>query len=217
MTRRTTIRYDSQKDTNFGSTLYKTLFLSHDQEQETCQALQSLTWSKVEYPMYGNIRKTPRSTWCFGRLGQEIVYYRGKSFMTELFPEWLEKIRLLVEETIGFKANACILNLYKEAENHITWHADDEKFLEEKTVVSLSFGHPREFHTRDKLFIHKICLENNSILVMKDGTEHTLPASKSPVKPRYNITLRRVASEKGMGNYYYYNRGSNYFLENKVC
>ena len=189
-------------------------FLNSEQELETLKAFQSLTWSRVEYPMYGNIRKTPRHTWCFGRLNQEMVNYRGKNFKTELFPEWLEKISLLVEKTIGFKANACILNLYKDAEDHITWHADDEKFLEEQTVVSLSFGHPREFHTRDKQFIHKICLENNSILVMKDGTEHSLPVSKTPVEARYNITFRRVASEKGMGNYYYYNRGSNYFLHN---
>lgn len=214
MTRRTTIRYDTQKDTSFGSTFYKTSFLSSEQERETLKGLQSLTWSRVEYPMYGNIRKTPRHTWCFGRLNQEMVNYRGKNFKTELFPDWLEKISLLVEKTIGFKANACILNLYKDAEDHITWHADDEKFLEEQTVVSLSFGHPREFHTRDTQFIHKICLENNSILVMKDGTEHSLPVSKTTVEARYNITLRRVASEKGMGNYYYYNRGSNYFLAN---
>ena len=59
-----------------------------------------------------------------------------KKLSTELFPEWLEK-------KIGFKANACI-----------DVHADDEKFLEEKTVVSLSFGHAREFCMRDKQFIH---------------------------------------------------------------
>jgi alkylated DNA repair dioxygenase AlkB len=157
--------------------------------------------------MYGNIRKTPRHTWCFGRFHQEIVKYRGKQFKTELFPEWL------VEEKFGFKTNACILNAYQNAEDV---HADDEKFLEEKTVVSLSFGHAREFCMRDKQFIHKMNLQNNSILVMKDAIEHCLPACKVPVKTRFNITFRRVASEKGMGNYYYYNRGFD-FIKSSNC
>lgn len=117
MTRRTIIRHDSQKDTTFGNSFYKTSFLQPSQEQETLQALQVLTWTRVEYPMYGSIRKTPRHTWCFGRFHQEIVKYRGKSFKTELFPEWLKKISLLVEEKFGFKANACILNAYQSAED----------------------------------------------------------------------------------------------------
>lgn len=214
MNRRQIQRHDGKKPTEFGDfpVTYKTNFLDHTKEQETFQALQECLWSRVEYPMYGKTRRTPRHTWCFGRLEQDIVKYRGKNFQTELFPEWLETIRVMVEEATGFKANACILNMYRNGEDHITWHADDEKFLQEKTVVSLSFGHPREFCMRNDSIIHKINLQHNSILIMKNGTEHSLPASKNPVKTRYNITFRQVASEKGMGNYYYYNRGLEYFL-----
>jgi len=186
---------------------YQTSFLPEKDVTMTLQHLQEIPWTRVSYPMYGKVRVTPRQTWCFGRLGEEKVSYRGKSFFTEKFPDWLQDIANLVHESTGFEANACILNKYESGADHINWHADDEKFLDEKTVASLSFGHPREFGMRSDRHIHKIVLQNNSLLLMKDGVEHCLPSSKTHSSTRWNITLRKIATEKGMGNYYYYNRG----------
>jgi alkylated DNA repair dioxygenase AlkB len=207
--KRQVLRYNGHQDIAFAdiNATFKTSFLNEKDVDNTLQHLQEIPWTRVTYPMYGKTRVTPRQTWCFGRLGQETVSYRGKSFLTEQFPEWLQQIARMVHETTGFEANAVILNKYESGEDHINWHADDEKFLDEKTVASLSFGQSREFGMRSDRIIHKVVLQHNSFLLMKDGIEHCLPSTKTPITTRWNITLRKVATEKGMGNYYYYNRG----------
>ena len=208
--KRQVTKYNGLHNTSFDNDInasYKTSFLNEKDIENTLQHLQEIPWTRVTYPMYGKTRVTPRQTWCFGRLGDEKVSYRGKSFLTEKFPDWLEQIARMVHETTGFEANACILNKYESGQDHINWHADDEKFLDEKTVASLSFGQVREFGMRSDRIIHKIALHHNSLLLMKDGIEHCLTSTKTPSTTRWNITLRKIATEKGMGNYYYYNRG----------
>lgn len=202
-------RYSGNQDIVFSEiqATYKTSFLNPKDVEYTLQHLQAIPWARVSYPMYGKTRVTPRQTWCFGRLGQERVSYRGKSFCTEEFPDWLQQIARMVYESTGFEANACILNKYESGQDHINWHADDEKFLDETTVASISFGQCREFGMRSDRCIHKLELQHNSLLLMKNGIEHCLPSTKKPSTTRWNITLRRIATEKGIGNYYYYNRG----------
>jgi alkylated DNA repair dioxygenase AlkB len=140
-----------------------------------------------------------------------IVKYRGKHFITETFPDWLQTLRDMIAEKTGFHANASIMNFYPDGSDHITWHADDEKFLEEKTVASISFCSERVFSMRNSENRFDITLRDGSLLMMYDAIEHCLESQKSS-RGRFNITFRKLNSEKGMGNYYYYNRG----LENAV-
>lgn len=53
-----------------------------------------------------------------------------------------------VEEKTGFKYNAIILNNYINEGEYISWHTDDERFLQHTTVASLSFGATRTFKVR---------------------------------------------------------------------
>ena len=48
-------------------------------------------------------------------------------------------LRDKIAEKTGFVANASIMNFYPDGSDHISWHADDEKFLEEKTVAGIRF------------------------------------------------------------------------------
>ena len=182
-------------------------------EDPQCAKIQlaNIPWTRVEYQMYGKIRITPRLTWCYGRLHDRTVKYRGKYFETEPMPDWLEDLRQKIAGKTGFEANACILNFYPNGSDHITWHADDEKFLDEKTVASISLCAERVFSMRNSDYRFDICLKNNSLLMMYDGAEHCLEAAQG-VRGRFNITFRRLNSEKGMGNYYYYNRGLEYAI-----
>jgi alkylated DNA repair dioxygenase AlkB len=209
---RTRLRYNGLEYTQFTGDLtaeYFPCFLENS--EKILRKLTELPWSKVEYPMYGKTRVTPRLTWCFGRLDDKVVKYRGKKFLTEEFPDWLAELRDKVCSITCFKANACILNYYQSSSDHINWHADDEKFLAETTVASISLNEELVFSMRNKDFRYDICLRDGSLLMMYDGIEHCLDSQPNS-KGRYNITFRRLNSEKGMGNYYYYNRGSRYSL-----
>ena len=114
--------------------------------------------------------------------------------------EWTEELIILrrkVEELSGIKFNSCLLNLYHDGEEGMSWHSDDEKSLGENTcIASLSFGAERKFYfkhkkTNQSLFV---TLEHGSLLVMKGTTQtnwlHALPKSKRIHKPRINLTFR---------------------------
>lgn len=212
MTQRTRKIYDGQNDTSFDTLVHADYYKNFVSDPSRIKAyLCDVPWTRVEYQMYGKTRVTPRLTWCYGRLDQEIVRYRGKNFITEIMPDWLVSLRNQIEEKTGFCANASILNFYTQGSEHINWHADDEKFLEEKTVASISLCAERVFSMRNNDYRFDITLRDGSLLMMYDATEHCLEAQKNG-RGRFNITFRKLNSEKGMGNYYYYNRG----LENAL-
>jgi alkylated DNA repair dioxygenase AlkB len=212
MSKRTRKIYDGKSDTEFDGLLHASYYRDFVQEPSRIKGfLSDIPWTRVNYQMYGKTRVTPRLTWCYGRLNEEVVRYRGKNFMTEVMPDWLIFLRDQIGEKTGFYANASILNFYTHGSEHINWHADDEKFLEEKTVASISLSAERVFSMRNDDHRFDITLRDGSLLMMYDATEHCLDPQKS-ARGRFNITFRKLNSEKGMGNYYYYNRG----LENVI-
>lgn len=209
------IRYTGYQETLFDNLInahYYPDFVSEPEDKAIINFfLTNIPWSRVEYPMYGKTRVTPRLTWCYGRINDRIVRYRGKEFETEEFPIWLQNVRDAIADLTGFVANAAILNNYPTGDDHINWHADDEQFLEEKTVASISLKAERVFSMRNEDYRFDITLRDGSLLMMYDGAEHTLDADKEAGQ-RFNITLRKLNSEKGVGNYYYYNRGMSYAI-----
>jgi alkylated DNA repair dioxygenase AlkB len=214
MTQRTRRIYDGKSDTEFDGLLHASYYRNFVEEPSRIKGfLCDIPWTRVEYQMYGKTRVTPRLTWCYGRLDNEIVRYRGKNFMTELMPDWLVFLRDQIAQKTGFCANASILNFYTHGTEHINWHADDEKFLEEKTVASISLSAERVFSMRNDDYRFDITLRDGCLLMMYDATEHCLEAQKTCTRGRFNITFRKLNSEKGMGNYYYYNRGLGYAIE----
>jgi alkylated DNA repair dioxygenase AlkB len=215
MSKRTRRVYDGKSDTQFDGLLHANYYIDFVKESSRIkQSLCDIPWTRVEYQMYAKTRITPRLTWCYGRLQNEIVRYRGKNFTTELMPDWLVSLRDQIAEKTGFCANACILNFYTHGSEHINWHADDETFLEEKTVASISLSGERVFSMRNDKYRFDITLRDGSLLMMYDAIEHCLEAQEN-VRGRFNITFRKLNSEKGIGNYYYYNRGLSYAIKDK--
>ncbi len=97
--------------------------------------------------------------------------------------------------------NSCLLNLYHNGSEGMSWHSDDEKSLGKETIIaSLSFGAARKFAFKHKTTKQTISLilEKGSLLVMKGKTQehwlHRLPPSKKIDKPRINLTFRNIIS-----------------------
>jgi alkylated DNA repair dioxygenase AlkB len=190
---------------------------SKDSIDRLLEHLREVPYQSVTYNKFGKEFKTPRKTFCYGTPidGETVeVKYRGKTYLAEPMPDWLDELRSRIEEFTGYDYNATILNVYESSDDHINWHRDDERFLEHTNVASISIGSLREFQVRTGNTIHSIVLPSGSLLVLHGGIEHRLVKSTIPCGVRYNITFRRLQTNntKGFGNYAMYNRGEAYRL-----
>ena len=111
----------------------------------------------------------------------------------------LVSLKTIVEKLSNIKFNSCLLNLYHDGNEGVGWHSDNEKLIEDNSAIaSMSLGAERTFsfkHKRTRKTI-SVLLEHGSLLLMKDTTQknwlHCLPKSKKIIKPRINLTFRRM-------------------------
>jgi alkylated DNA repair dioxygenase AlkB len=115
------------------------------------------------------------------------------------FTKELLALKQLVEMKTGANFNSCLLNLYHNGNEGMSWHSDAEKDLKKDgAIASLSFGAERKFSFKHKIKkeIVSLQLEHGSLLLMKGTTQthwlHRLPPSTKVNKPRVNITFRSI-------------------------
>lgn len=104
----------------------------------------------------------------------------------------------------GERFNHCVLNLYRDGNDEIGWHADDEPQLgRQPLVAALSLGARRDFHikrrgSRNRRPSRVVPLRHGSLLVCGGTFQHThlhsVPRHLSAVGTRINVTFRRIAA-----------------------
>ncbi len=111
-------------------------------------------------------------------------------------PQLLE-IKNKVEQVCGSAFNSCLLNLYHDGNEGMSWHSDNEKAMGKNTAIaSLSLGAQRKFAFKHKATKQTtdVILQTGSLLLMKGATQthwlHSLPKSKKITTPRINLTFR---------------------------
>jgi len=142
---------------------------------------------------------------------RKVAWYGDQSFLytysntTKKAIPWTNELLDLkrkIELITNSLYNSCLLNLYHNGNEGMTWHSDDEKSLGKNTfIASLSFGAERKFsfkHKRTKQII-SLQLENGSLLLMKGSTQlnwlHSLPLSTKIIHPRINLTFRTIIDQ----------------------
>jgi alkylated DNA repair dioxygenase AlkB len=160
--------------------------------------LKTVPWKNDEATIFGKRFVTARKVAWFGDSNYSYTY-SGNTKTALPWTKELESIKNVVEKCSDLRFNSCLLNLYHDGTEGMTWHSDDEKELgRNTTIASVSFGAARKFS-----FKHKgnqqtvsLVLENGSLLVMKDATQtnwlHCLPKSKKIRTPRINLTFRTI-------------------------
>ena len=103
--------------------------------------------------------------------------------------------------------NYCLLNHYRNGQEYMSYHSDDEASLcQYSPIASISFGVTRSFDIRQKMTkgnknetrsrIARIPLGDGDILLMfppmQQYYEHALPVEKRVVGERINLTFRRL-------------------------
>jgi alkylated DNA repair dioxygenase AlkB len=181
-----------------GETIYYGKILSDEYSLYYFDSLmRNINWKHDEAVIFGKHITTKRKVAWYGEAGFEYTYSNTTKIANAWTPELLE-LKHLVEKISNTTFNSCLLNLYHNGDEGVSWHADNEKALGKNTVIaSVSFGAERKFALKHKITKETFSqvLENGSMLVMKGETQqhwlHSLPKTKKVNTPRINLTFRK--------------------------
>jgi len=157
-----------------------------------------IPWENDEAIIFGKLIVTKRKVAWFGEKPFEYTYSKRTKYAKIWTPELLE-LKQKCEEVTGETYNSCLLNLYHDGSEGMSYHSDAEKDLKKHgAIASLTFGAERKFVFKHKTTKEKveILLENGSLLVMKGTTQdhwlHRLPPTTKVKTPRVNLTFRTI-------------------------
>jgi len=162
--------------------------------------ISSTPWKQYEVEMYGKKVLTPRLTAWFGD-ANSAYKLSGKSFDPHPWTNELLDLKLRVEAFAHEHFNSVLLNYYRDGNDSVAWHADNEKELGPRPLIaSVSLGQARKFdfrHKEDHKRKYSLTLTNGSLLIMKGDLqhhwEHRIAKSAVPMRERINLTFRIVS------------------------
>lgn len=162
--------------------------------------IATVPWQQQIITMYGKQVVTPRLTAWYGDAGSDYAF-SGTKFNPIPWTDELLQVKQTVEAVTNTTFNSVLLNCYRDGNDSVAWHSDDEYELGIKPVIaSVSFGQVRRFEVRRKdhhQTKYAIDLENGSLFLMKGDLqhnwEHRIPKSTRPLKERVNLTFRIIS------------------------
>lgn len=161
---------------------------------------QEIGWRQERILVWNQPRLQPRLSAWYGDPGRA-YRYSGRRFEPQPWTDTLLRIRTDVEIASGHRYNSVLLNLYRDENDSVGWHSDDEPELGPAPVIaSVSLGATRSFRLRHRqrkdLAPVSIALEDGSLLLMKGATQrcwrHAVPKETGPCGPRINLTFRLI-------------------------
>ncbi|MCQ4327496.1 alpha-ketoglutarate-dependent dioxygenase AlkB [Stutzerimonas stutzeri] len=156
-------------------------------------------WEQPQVRVYGRTLAVPRLVAWYG---DAEARYRYSGLLHEPLP-WtplLEEIRRRLQAEVDGRFNGALLNLYRDGQDAMGWHSDDEPELGcEPLLASLSLGAVRRFDLRRKgssRIEHSLALGHGSLLVMGGATQHhwqhQIARTRQVLTPRLNLTFRLI-------------------------
>ena len=179
---------------------YKPDFLSPELSDSFFDTLRNECAWEQKPGIFGHLQ--PRLIASYGDKG--IVYrYSDRDNVALPWTPSLLDIKQKIEQIQG-EYNYCLLNLYRNGQDSIGWHADNEPEMG-NVIGSLSLGATRTFRIK-----HNATKEtrsfpvSNGTLIIMAGTmqqfwKHEIPKTKEPVGERINLTFRKIEQTKTLG------------------
>jgi len=126
-------------------------------------------------------------------------------------PEFVERVKSMKSGAVEKEVyNYCLCNHYRNGEEYMGYHADDEGSLDPHTpIASVSFGVTRSFDIRARKKkkngdaggrprLARIALGDGDLLLMfppmQDHYEYSIPVEKRAAGERINLTFRRITT-----------------------
>lgn len=170
-------------------------------EELAAVCFTNISWKQDSIKLYGKTIPLPRLTAWYGDEGKSYTYAGIRSEPNE----WNKGLLYLKQETerlaeVGF--NSVLLNWYRDGEDYLNWHADDEKELGLNPVIgSVNFGETRDFLLRRNIDPSQkitLPLKHGTLLIMRGELQHhwqhSVPKRKRVNGSRFNLTFRRIGA-----------------------
>lgn len=169
---------------------------------ELFAALQEeITWERHRLKLFGREVDAPRLS-CWVGDANAVYKYSGARFAPRPWTPALFSLRASVSNACSADFNSVLANLYRDGNDAMGWHSDDEQELGAVPIIaSLSLGATRRFRLRDKRDPSNTAvleLGNGDLLRMAGATQrhykHDLPRTRMAVGARINLTFRSIAA-----------------------
>lgn len=176
-------------------TLFQGLFTKPESDQLFNDLLTLIDWKHEAIKLFGKSVMQPRLTAYYG---EKSYTYSSITMHPLPWTRSILQIKAKIEPLVNTQFNGVLLNLYRNGQDSMGWHSDDEKELVQDSVIaSVSFGETRRFIFRKK-DDHQTKLElklgHGDFLVMGKNTQkfwqHQVPKSSKSSQPRINLTFR---------------------------
>lgn len=157
---------------------------------------ENVKWEERVATIYGKQYKIPRLQQWYGT---KSYTYSGMNLSPLPFIYPIDELKKLVDDACGVSFNSVLVNLYRDGNDTVGYHADNEPELgEQPLIASLSFGVERDFLLKKKSdrSIMTLKLKPGSLLVMFGDSQkdylHSIPRRKNITNPRINLTFRNI-------------------------
>jgi alkylated DNA repair dioxygenase AlkB len=182
-----------------GSALYRSGFFNSAECEQMFRSINDETpWEARNIVLFGKEVPQPRLACWYGDLAYS---YSGITLDPRPMTPTLLEIKQRCEQAASARFNSVLVNLYRDGQDSMGLHADDEPELGvEPIIASVSFGGERNFRLRHRQSkdLQQISLATGSLLVMSGLSQecwmHDVPKTKKFVEPRINLTFRYIHS-----------------------
>ena len=178
--------------------LYQSIECGKKQQLWFESCLHDLNWETGFIKIFGKTHQIPRLQAWYADNGVNYTY-SGKKLHRHNWNNTLIEIKEKIESITSFKFNSVLANLYRDGNDSMGLHSDNEKELGKNPIIaSLSLGESRDIYFKHKnkksnLVIPQI---NGQLLVMYGKTQeywkHEIKKTKKLKKPRINLTFRNI-------------------------
>jgi alkylated DNA repair dioxygenase AlkB len=162
--------------------------------------IETIPWRSESIVLWGKSYVQPRLIAWYGDPAATYTY-SGLTLTPLPWTPTLMRIKQRVEQISDATFNSVLLNYYRDGQDSMGFHSDDEPELGPAPVIaSVSFGEERTFvlkHKRKKsLKPIRLPLASGSLLLMRGETQrnwrHAVEKEDRPCGPRINLTFRRI-------------------------
>lgn len=166
------------------------------------ELLAHTPWQQPEVFIHGRHFPVPRLLAWYGDADAS-YRYSGLTHQPLSWTPLLAEIRARVQAEVGQAFNGLLINHYRDGQDSMGWHSDNEAVLgNNPVVVSLNLGGTRRFDLRrtgSTRIEHSLELAHGSLLVMAGQTQHywqhQVAKTRQPCAPRLNLTFRLIRSQ----------------------
>lgn len=180
--------------------LNKSVISDNDGWQLLRKLIHDVQWHQDHFFAFDRRFDIPRLQAWFADDGIQYAYSNNLLHTQGWTPE-LAVLQRRVEQLTGFPFNAVLATYYRDGQDCVDWHADDEAELgPEPIIASLSLGATRKFYYRHQTqAITKSCtLRHTDLLLMQPifqhCWQHSVPPESHITQPRINLTFRNVVN-----------------------